>query len=125
MRKAIIVDDIAEYTETLEVYLEDDFEVFKAVDLKNALALAEEQKFDLALIDIRLDEKDSANKDGIKLVSSFRSLFPGMVVIVMSAYHEFDYAVEALNAGADYFMKKPVSPDELSKAISRLLTEGR
>jgi len=40
-------------------------------------------------------------------------------VIVMSAYREFDFAVEALNAGADYFMRKPLDPDELNSTINK------
>jgi YesN/AraC family two-component response regulator len=38
----------------------------------------------------------------------------------MSAYKEFDYAVEALNAGAEYFMRKPIDPDELNSVIDKI-----
>jgi len=32
---------------------------------------------------------------------------------------EFDYAVEALNAGADYFMRKAIDHDDLNSVIGR------
>lgn len=124
MKNALIVDDITTYTDTLEVYLEDDFEVYKAASLDEALAIARSHHIALSLVDIRLNEADPKNKDGIELVRRLKEQNPHAVVIVMSAYKEFDYAVEALNAGADYFMQKPLQPDELNKVVSRLSQDG-
>ena len=42
-------------------------------------------------------------------------------MIVMSAYREFDYKVEALQAGADFFISKPLDPDELNSMVDKLL----
>jgi len=124
MKNALIVDDIAAYTEAIEVYLEDNFTIYKAASLDEALEIARSHTVDLALVDIRLDEADPQNKDGIKLVKKLKEIHPQTAVIVMSAYQEFDYAVEALNAGADYFMKKPVNPDELLEAVNKLFAEN-
>ncbi len=124
MKNALLVDDIAAYTEAIEVYLEDNFTVYKAASLDEALEIARSHTVDLALVDIRLDEADPQNKDGIELVKKLKEIHPQTAVIVMSAYQEFDYAVEALNAGADYFMKKPVNPDELLEAVNKLFAEN-
>ena len=119
-RKAIIVDDIPEYADTMEIYLEDGFDVLKARSLGEAKTVLETDSIDLAIIDIRLDEADPENKDGIELLKwlTEQEMTPG--IIVMSAYREFDYAVEALNAGANYFMQKPIEPDELTSVIDKI-----
>lgn len=121
MKNALVVDDIETYTDTLEIYLEDKFSVFKAMDLNEALKIIRTHHIDLALVDIRLNEEDPRNKDGILLIKSLKKQHPDIAIMIMSAYKEFDYAVEALNAGADYFMRKPLQPDELEKVISQLI----
>lgn len=119
MKKILVVDDISEYIDTLGVYL-DSFEVLKAQSLKEAIGKIKEG-IDVAIVDIRLDEKDPSNKEGLELVKYIKKRYPHLPVIVTSAYREFDYAVEALNIGADYFLKKPINPDELKMVLERVL----
>jgi YesN/AraC family two-component response regulator len=52
-----------------------------------------------------------------------RMNYPDIPVIMMSAYKEFDLAVDALNLGAKYFLKKPISIKELKGTIKTLLNE--
>ncbi len=122
MKKALIVDDIPEYVDTMEVYLEDKFDVLTAQSLEEAKSVLKDNPIDLAIIDIRLNEEDPGNKEGIDLLKWLRERMPEAGVIVMSAYKEFDYAVEALNAGADYFMRKPIDPDELNSVIDKIFS---
>jgi len=120
VKKALIVDDIPEYVDTMEAYLEDMFDVLTAQSLAQAKSVLKDNPIDLAIIDIRLNEEDPENKEGIYLLKWLRERMPEAGVIVMSAYKEFDYAVEALNAGADYFMRKPIDPDELNSVIDKI-----
>lgn len=122
MKKALIVDDIPEYVDTMEVYLEDKFDVLTAQSLEEAKSVLKDNPIDLAIIDIRLNEEDPGNKEGIDLLKWLRERMPEAGVIVMSAYKEFDYAVEALNAGANYFMRKPIDPDELNSVIDKIFS---
>ncbi len=119
MKKILIVDDIPEYVDTLEVYLEG-FKVLKAYTLEEAKQKVK-QGIDAAIVDIRLDEDDPSNKDGLELLEFIKEINPELPVIVTSAYREFDYAVEALNKGADYFLKKPINPQELKELLEKLL----
>ena len=121
MNKILIVDDIPEYLDTLEVYLEDRFEVLKALSLEEAKNILNDTRVDLAIIDIRLKENDPENKEGLELLTWLKEKYPDVKVIVMSAYREFDFAVEALNLGADYFMRKPLEPEELNEVINKLI----
>jgi DNA-binding NtrC family response regulator len=123
VEKVLIVDDLPEYTDTMEAYLEDRFVVLKAGNFQEAKKILGENNVALAIIDIRLKEDDPSNKEGIELLKWCKERSPKAGVIVMSAYREFDYAVEALNAGADYFMRKPLNPDELIKIADKLTEE--
>lgn len=119
-KKALIVDDIPEYVDTLAVYLEDEWDVLRSHTLEEAKSAVKNNLVDLSIIDIRLKEDDPNNKDGIALLKWLKQQSPAAKIIVMSAYKEFDYAVEALNAGADYFMRKPIAPDELNAVLEKL-----
>ncbi len=116
--KILIVDDIEEYLDSLEGILID-YKVLKARNLKEAIEILEREKIDCAIIDIRLDEKDPSNRDGLKILKWIKENSPGTIPFVMSAYKEFDYAVEALNLGAKYFFKKPLKPDEIIDVLKK------
>lgn len=120
MKCVLIVDDIEEYLDTIEGFIEDDFKSFKARNLQEAKKIIERETVDIALVDIRLDEDDPENKEGLDLLKWIREKQPDLPVVVMSAYREFDYAVEALNLGAKYFIKKPVNPEELLRILKEL-----
>jgi len=120
LKKVLIVDDIPEYVDTMEAYLEDRFDVLKAYSLEEAKTVVKDDHVDFAIIDIRLKEGDPDNKDGLDLLKWLKHKMPTVGIIVMSAYKEFDYAVEALNTGADYFMRKPIDPDELNSVVDKI-----
>ena len=67
-----------------------------------------EDNVDIALIDIRLDENDKDNIDGLRILEWTTMNKPEMSVFVMSAYKEFSYAEQALNLGAKHFFRKPI-----------------
>ncbi len=124
MNKVLIVDDIPEYVDTIEAYLEDRFDVLKAHSLDEAKNLIRDNRVALAIIDIRLKEDDTDNKEGLNFLKWLKHKMPAVGIIVMSAYREFDYAVEALNTGADYFMRKPIDPDELNSVVDKVLSDA-
>ena len=121
MKKILVVDDLEDYLEAIEGMLWGEYEVLKARDKKEAMEVFENERVDAAIIDIRLDEEDAQNKEGLDVLKWIKKKNPDFPVIIMSAYKEFDYAVEALNAGASYFLKKPLKPDELLNILSGIL----
>ncbi|MEO0297257.1 MAG: response regulator [candidate division WOR-3 bacterium] len=122
MKKILIVDDIEEYLNSLERVLSDEYIVLKARNLNEAKEKTKEG-IDIAIVDIRLSETDMENKDGLIYLEWVKMNYPEIPVIMMSAYREFDLAVEALNLGAKYFLKKPISIKELKGTIKTLLKE--
>ena len=107
MKKILIVDDQQQYLDSLAVCLKKKFEVYTASTFDSALQ-ALSKDVDIALIDIRLDEKDDKNIDGLRILEWIKFNRPGTVAFVMSAHREFSYAEEALNLGAKHFFKKPI-----------------
>jgi len=117
----LIVDDIEEYLDSLANALRDEYDVLKARTLEEAKSLASKHRIDIALVDIRLSEEDMTNRDGLVFLEWMKMNYPEIPVVVMSAYQEFDLAVDALNLGAEYFLKKPINLIELKGVLERVL----
>ena len=107
-KRLLIVDDQELYLKSLSLPLKRSFEIETAPDYDKAIEKLKTKEIDLALIDIRLDEKDDSNTDGLKILEWIRMNRPDVSVFIMSAYREFDYAETALNLGAKHFFKKPI-----------------
>ena len=120
MKKILVVDDIEEYLTSLENALKDEYEIVKARTLEEAKKKAKEEKIDIAIVDIRLSEEDMTNKDGLVFLEWVKMNYPDIPVITMSAYREFDLAVDALNLGAEYFLKKPINLVELKGVLKTI-----
>jgi DNA-binding NtrC family response regulator len=107
-KKLLIIDDQPFYLKSLEVALKKIFQVETSTSYDQSIELLTEKDFDAALIDIRLDENDKENIDGLKILEWIKMNKPNVSPFVMSAYREFNYAEQALNLGAKHFFKKPI-----------------
>ena len=111
----LVVDDETIVRESLGAWLQDDgHRVTVADSARQALRLAAEEDFDLALIDIKMP-----SMDGLELQARLAEGNPGLTVILMTAYASVETAVRALKAGAYDYLVKPFDPDELSHLIRR------
>jgi DNA-binding NtrC family response regulator len=123
MAKILIVDDIKEYVEALKNVLKYDYEIEAAYSLKEAKEKMD-NTFSLLLVDIRLDEKDPNNADGIIFLEWVKENFPHIPVVMMSAYKEFEERKEEiLKKGAATFLKKPIELNNLREIISKLIKQ--
>jgi len=123
MAKILIVDDREDYLRALTSALRRDFEVRLAKSLHEAIANMD-ASVDVALVDVRLSEDDDENRDGIKFLEWVRKNFPRVPTLMMSAYRDFDAAVEALNLGAAHFLKKPINLRELKELLRSFIEPG-
>ena len=116
MYNLLIVDDDVHFLASLERVLGSDFVVKKVSDGDAARkALMDEP--DLVLLDIRLNEEDSGNQEGVELLKQFVQGRPGMPIIMMSAYGDVDTAVECMQVGATDFIKKPFNINAYQTAM--------
>jgi DNA-binding NtrC family response regulator len=85
-------------------------------DGPKAVALSREQRFDLYLLDIRMEPMD-----GLKVLEEIRNLQPEAQAIILSAFGDVDTAVKCMKLGAYDFLSKPINLDELVITVANAL----
>lgn len=114
----LAVDDEENFLTLLNWFLtQRGYDVHTASNIDEALGLAENHVFDVALIDLRI----SATNDGLTLLDQLNVRLPTMKVIMMTAYPTVSSIKQAFDRGASRFLTKPVDLQELSQAIKTLL----
>ncbi|MQW75284.1 response regulator [Nocardioides sp. dk4132] len=108
MTFVLVVDDDPAICRTLAINLRArDYDVETAGDGRSALQVVDERMPDVVLLDLGLPDLD-----GIAVLTRLRA-FTSVPVIVVSARTGSDDKVEALDLGADDFITKPFSIEEL------------
>ncbi|HVT60290.1 MAG TPA: sigma-54 dependent transcriptional regulator [Thermoanaerobaculia bacterium] len=113
----LIVDDEPNIRRTLALSLEGRGHRVRAVGTSDeAIREAGRQRFDVALVDLRL-----GTGSGLDLLASLRAEDPGLKILVITAYASIETAVEAMKRGASDYLAKPFDPLELDLAIDRVV----
>jgi len=116
----LLVEDDQSLSQLLAEELEmDGYEVLQAAGLDEARARLQAQRPALIVSDLRLPDGD-----GMQVLAFQQAEYPGIPFIVITAFGTVDQAVEALKAGADDFLTKPLSTDHLRLKIKRLLAQA-
>jgi len=111
----LIVDDEALTLRTISRALrEEGYDVFLASSGEEAVDLYAKEKPDLALLDVVLP-----GIDGIEVLRQIKKQNPAAIVLMMSAYHQVERAVEAMKLGAYDYLIKPFHLADLSSTIHR------
>jgi len=96
------------------------YNVAVATDGKTGLDMLEKHDFDLVVTDLKMPVMD-----GLEVLRQVRSGFPGVNVIVMTAYATVETAVTALKSGAIDYIMKPFTPDEIEVVAQKAVEHGR
>jgi DNA-binding NtrC family response regulator len=116
----LVVDDEAEIREGLAALLTSEgFAVSLAESGEAGLRRLEERPFDLILLDVSLPDRN-----GIEMLPEIRRRDPQLPVILITAFGSIDMARAAFKNGAQDYITKPWSNDELVAQVS-LAVEGR
>jgi DNA-binding NarL/FixJ family response regulator len=119
MLRILICDDHPLFRRGVKDLIADAFapiEVGEAESSQDALILAKEQKWDIAVMDIIMP-----GRCGPELVEEFKQLRPSLPILVMSNYPEEQYAVRMFRAGASGYLNKARAAHELIEAIKTIL----
>jgi two-component system response regulator AtoC len=112
---ALIIDDEELTLRTLSRSLrQEGFEVFTALSGEDGLKLFREEEPDLILLDIVLP-----TLDGVEVLRQIKQANPTAIVIMMSAYHFVERAVEAMKLGAFDYLVKPFQLDDMMTTLHR------
>jgi DNA-binding NtrC family response regulator len=116
----LVVDDETEIREGLEALLtSENFQVTVAETGAAGLQKLEDNPYDLMLLDVSLPDRN-----GLELLREIRLRDPQLSIILITAYGSIDMARAAFKGGAQDFITKPWSNDELVAQIS-VAIEGR
>ncbi|MBN1625557.1 MAG: sigma-54-dependent Fis family transcriptional regulator, partial [Deltaproteobacteria bacterium] len=119
--KILIVDDDKNILVVLGLRLEaEGYNVLSANNAGDALRMAKDELFDLALIDLKLSE----DEDGIGLMEKMHQVSPEIPVIILTAYGTINTAVEAMKRGAYSYLTKPFDRMELMLQIKNGLEKS-
>jgi len=115
--RVLVVDDEEGARSGLEKLLRlEGYAVDAAADGLAALERAAEQPPDVVVTDLKMPRMD-----GMALMERLRAQWPGMPVIVVTAFGDVGSAVAAMRHGAEHYLVKPVDFDELQVAIDRAI----
>ena len=119
--RILVIDDeelMREYV--VELLQREKYIVDSTSNGADGIALLEKNSYDMVVTDLKM-----MPMDGLAVVMHVRSTAPSTRVIVMTAYGTLDTAVAAMKEGADDYILKPFSPEELELSVARSLTQSR
>ena len=115
----LIVNDDTEMLQFLSRLMKaEGFRVIEARDGKTALKLLSSESPDLMLLDLRMQDMD-----GIEVLRRAKDLNRNLPVIVLSGYHDTQWAVKVIKAGAYEYFAKPFESNELTRTVYQALSE--
>jgi two-component system NtrC family response regulator len=121
MDTILVVDDEINYLTVMETLLGDaGYEVLTAPSAVEALKIAGASDLDLVLTDMKMPKMT-----GIELLEKLQQLFPGLPVIIMTAFGTVEKAVSAMKKGAFDYILKPFKNDEILVTIAKALEHRR
>ncbi|MEW8430779.1 MAG: sigma-54-dependent Fis family transcriptional regulator, partial [gamma proteobacterium symbiont of Ctena orbiculata] len=120
MARILLVDDDYASCRTLQLHLSalgHEIEIAHSVDE----GLQKSQQFhpELIVLDIRMP-----GKSGLEGLPEFKSSLPGVRIIMITAFHDMESTIEAMQQGADDYIHKPIDIDEFDAAIEKILSSA-
>jgi two-component system invasion response regulator UvrY len=92
----------------------------EAKDAREVLTRTQSDDWDLVILDITMP-----GRSGLDVLRDLRALRPKLPVLILSMHSEAQYGKRILRAGASGFMNKESAPEELVKAVQKVLAGGR
>ncbi|MFA6447959.1 MAG: response regulator [bacterium] len=119
-KQILVVDDEKETLEYIHDILEDRYNVFTALDGKQALDILDNERIDLVLLDIAMQEMD-----GNKVLQIIRSMprTEHLPVCIVTAIAATKQEQTSRMLGANDYLIKPFHIETLIKKVASLLGE--
>jgi two-component system, NtrC family, response regulator PilR len=119
--RILVVDDEEGICEAVKKTLERiGYTVQTSVDAVEALERVREGSFDLVICDIKMP-----GMDGMTLLNRIKDLDPTILVLLITGYASIESAVESIKQGAQDYIPKPFSPNQLRIVVERAFERRR
>lgn len=118
--RILVVDDHAIVRQGLIKLIETEVDLivsFEAESAQKAMKAIENQKFDLAIVDITLEDMN-----GLELTEMIKLRHPEIIVLILSMHDGLFYAQRALRAGASGYVAKYEAAEKVITAIRQVLS---
>lgn len=119
----LVVDDHAILRKGLIQLLSEEFPNAKFTEASTSqktLDCLARQHYDVLVLDIFMP-----GRSGLEVLHDVKLLHPGMPILVLSIAPEEQLAVRVLKAGASGYLNKQTAPEELVKAVKKIMVGGR
>jgi CheY-like chemotaxis protein len=117
--KVLVVEDFEDTRSLMRLELEKrGFRVIEATDGEQGIETAMRERPDIIIMDIGLPQVD-----GIEATRRIRedNSMRDVLIVALTAHHETEYRAQALAAGCDAYLTKPIDFDWLIDLLGRLL----
>ena len=101
---------------TIKKFFLNELEIFMASNGKQAALISDETEINIALLDVEMP-----GMNGIELAKLLREKNPDCIIIFITAYDRFDYAIEAMHIKAFDYLLKPWKEEKLTGLISEAI----
>ena len=118
--KILIADDDRTMRKGIRFELEDfNYQVFEAATTDEAFNLLKKNTFNLVISDLKMPEIS----DGMKVLEESKKINTNTMVLVITGFGSIEIAVQAMKAGADDFVTKEASVEEIKIKVEKLLKQ--
>ena len=113
-KKLLIIDDDLPFRERLSRSMEKKgFIVESAANFKDSINKVEQNKFDYAVVDMRLEDGS-----GLELIKEIKKISPDTQSLLLTGYGNIATAVAAIKSGAIDYLPKPAEIDQIYDALT-------
>lgn len=114
----LIVDDDINILELLQRHLHSlDYHTYKAISVKEAVAILRDTEIDLLITDLKMPEVD-----GFQLIQFASEHYPNIPKLVVTGYPSIQDALSAIKSGAVDYLVKPFTKEELKQGVLKSLS---
>ena len=111
--KLLLVDDEMDFLQVIAERLAlKDFDVIAATNGREAVASAEKNLFDVAVVDFQM-----SGMDGTQVLKALKERHKYLEIIMLTGHATIDSAVECTKLGAFKYLEKPYNFEELVEVI--------
>jgi DNA-binding NtrC family response regulator len=115
-KRILVADDEEGIRESLNLILGDAHDLVFSHDGQEALDRLRNERFDLALLDVKMPKLD-----GLEVLKQLQGRSPATPILMLTAYQSVELAKEAIKLGASDYLPKPFERERILAAVNELL----
>lgn len=119
----ITADDHSVVTQSLSFILKDLYKdpiVFQIENISDIIKVLNANPIHLLLLDVAFPDGNS-----LSIIPTLKKMHPDLKILIFSGYDEEIYAIRYINAGANGFLSKISSEEEIKNAITAVMNTGK